>query len=161
MKISIIRIVVSWLMVILTMIIIFNFSEKDSKDSMETSEGVIKDILEVVLPEEEITPEKITKLQFPIRKLAHFGIYMLLGLSLSCALVYSLKIKKLFIFSISLVLSFCYACLDEWHQSYTGRTQAFTDVLIDTGGALIGIVIFVLIFYLCERLKLKNKNPSA
>ena len=37
------------------------------------------------------------------------------------------------------MLSFLYACSDEFHQFFiAGRSAQFTDVMIDTCGALIG-----------------------
>ena len=161
MKEKIIKSIVAWVMVLITMLMIFNFSDEGTQASSTTSEGVIKDILEVILPEEEITPDKIQKLQFPVRKLAHFGIYMLLGFTLTCAMFFTFNIKKIFSLLISLSICFLYALLDEYHQSFTGRAQSFTDVLIDTAGALIGIVLFALLYYLVENIKKKKyKNPS-
>jgi len=72
-------IITSWLLVLLTMIIIFNFSGQSATQSSQVSEGVVVEILGIVMDKEEITPPVIQKFQFPIRKLAHFGIYMLLG----------------------------------------------------------------------------------
>lgn len=39
--------------------------------------------------------------------------------------------------ALCLLCSFLYACGDEWHQSFVpGRSALFSDVLIDTSGAL-------------------------
>ena len=46
------------------------------------------------------------------------------------------------------VIAFCflYACSDELHQHFTpGRACMFTDVLIDTGGALTGMLMSLII----------------
>ena len=60
-------IVISWLMVLLTIIIIYNFSGETAKESTETSGGLINSILELFLPKEEITEELVTKFQNPFR----------------------------------------------------------------------------------------------
>lgn len=53
----------------------------------------------------------------------------------------------------SLLISFIYACSDEIHQLFIpGRSGQFTDVLIDTSGAL----IMLLIIYLWQ----KRKKPN-
>jgi len=44
------------------------------------------------------------------------------------------------------LLSFLYACSDEFHQTFVpGRAGQFKDVLIDTAGALIGLIVVTLI----------------
>lgn len=43
---------------------------------------------------------------------------------------------------ISIIISFLYACTDEFHQLFVdGRTSQFTDVLIDTFGAILGVAM--------------------
>jgi VanZ family protein len=65
----------------------------------------------------------------------------LLGLSCFQAFgTYALSRKKQVGFSV--LLCFVYACSDEWHQSFVaGRGPSFTDVLIDTAGAAVAVLI--------------------
>ena len=43
---------------------------------------------------------------------------------------------------LAVVLSVCYAALDEYHQSFTpSRTASWRDVAIDSGGAIFGLVL--------------------
>ena len=43
---------------------------------------------------------------------------------------------------ISIICGIIYACFDEFHQYFvTGRSAQFRDVLIDTSGVIISIVI--------------------
>ena len=48
----------------------------------------------------------------------------------------------------SFVLTFGYACTDEFHQLFVpGRAGRFTDVLIDSSGALVLSLIVVLVMH--------------
>ena len=92
-----------------------------------------------------ITKEKeseiIEKYTYPIRKLAHYTLYFVLGiLSFLVVKDYSIN-KKLIIYS--LLICFLYACSDEFHQLFViGRSASIKDVMIDTFGSLCGISIF-------------------
>ncbi len=160
MKQKILIISLSWLAVLATIIMIFNFSTENAKESSATSEGVIKDILEVVMPEEEITPTVIRKFQIPIRKIAHFGIYMLLGFCLSNAFKKTLPLKDILVLGISFFSLFLFSAFDEMviQGLSEGRAPEFTDCLIDSAGGFLGILIFYLIWYL--NALIKRKNPS-
>ena len=106
-------IALSWILVLATMVMITNFSKEDAIESSETSQGVVKDVLDIVLPEEEITPQKINEYQPTIRTLAHFGIFMLLGFCLANAFRATLKINILFSYACSMIASILYAVFDE------------------------------------------------
>ena len=55
---------------------------------------------------------------------------------------------------------FCCACLDEFHQLFVrGREGKFTDVLIDTAGALLGIVIVQAVIFAFYKIK-KIQNST-
>lgn len=82
---------------------------------------------------------------FLVRKSAHLTVYAVLaalwlrafrksGVSLPAALLFSL------------VISFSYGALDEFHQSFeAGRTPKVSDVFIDTSGAAAALFLFLLI----------------
>ena len=81
----------------------------------------------------------VDEIHFLVRKMAHFGEYFLLGLTLSLPLyVYRLR-------GFWLVLAaglFCagFAGLGEYHQMFVaGRSPALRDVAIDTAGSITGI----------------------
>ena len=154
-----VTIVTSWLLVLLTMIIIFNFSGQSGTQSSQVSEGVIVEILGVVMDKEEITPPVVQKFQLPVRKLAHFGIYMLLGFCMLNAFYNSFKIKMWMNILLSLLSCAVYATFDECHQGYSvGRGPSALDVLIDSSGALVGIGLFVIFIHFC--IKKLNKGES-
>ena len=132
----------------LCMLSIFLFSTDNSRESTSKSNRVILGITNLFhkdLSNKE--KEKIIDMFFvPIRKMAHFGIYLVLGISLISFLrEFSIPILKLLLLSI--FLAFLYACSDEFHQLFVpGRSGQFSDVLLDTLGASVGIFIYYLLF---------------
>ncbi len=136
-------IIFSWLLVLASMLMIYNFSAENAETSTATSEGVIVQILDIFMDKEEITPPVIKKYQFPIRKAAHFGIYMLLGFCMLSAFEKTFKIKIWLNIVFTLISCVLYAISDEIHQNFSaGRGPSPKDVLIDSTGALCGILIF-------------------
>ena len=81
-----------------------------------------------------------------VRKMAHFSIYALIGISL-LLFIYLFSKKLILSSSIALLLSIMYACYDEYRQlSVPGRSGSIKDVFIDSLGALTGItLIFIII----------------
>jgi VanZ family protein len=81
-------------------------------------------------------------LEFFIRKSAHVTEYAVLGI----LIFQSLRVIFPRVWGISLIsisLCYLYAITDEYHQSFiVDRTPLFADVLLDTGGATAGILIF-------------------
>ena len=77
-----------------------------------------------------------------IRKVGHMGVFGILARLLARALSGSTgwPWKKIFLWS--LLLTFLYACSDEYHQSFTpGRNASVIDVSIDTAGAWVALGI--------------------
>jgi len=72
-----------------------------------------------------------------VRKRAHVGIYLVLGVICSSfAYLYSKKLLMSFLLGVSLPVTI--AVLDEFNQGFVGRTSSLNDVIIDGFGALIG-----------------------
>lgn len=140
-KIILIRIIF-FLLIIVHFSIIFRFSNQNGEDSGELSRKVTIFVLDILGQDEKIIEqEQIENIEHIIRKLAHFSIYMILGILLMGLMcTYKTKnIKRLF---ISMFVGILYASLDEFHQSFTpGRTALVTDVLIDTVGVIIGTIM--------------------
>lgn len=95
-------------------------------------------------------------IEFFIRKGAHFGTYFLMASFWYLGfrgLKPSIKRKAAF---IAWGLSAGYAMLDEFHQSFTAdRTPLFQDVLLDSIGALTGILFVMLILSIKKRRSFK------
>ena len=77
--------------------------------------------------------------EFIVRKGAHMFSYCLLSILLFMS-VYENNIKKSYI--ISFIGTFLYACTDEFHQLFIpGRSGEFRDVMIDSLGGTIGLIL--------------------
>ena len=132
---------------VLWMVLIFSFSNQKDVDSSKVSDGFIdRTVVKIYkIFNENITKEKeneiIEKYTYPIRKLAHYTLYFILGiLSFLVVKDYSIN-KKLIIYS--LLICFLYACSDEFHQLFIiGRSARVLDVIIDTFGSFCSISIF-------------------
>lgn len=132
---------------VLWMALIFSFSNQKDIDSSKISDGFIdRTVVKIYKAfNENITKEKeseiIEKYTYPIRKLAHYTLYFVLGiLSFLVVKDYSIN-KKLIIYS--LLICFLYACSDEFHQLFViGRSASIKDVIIDTFGSFCSISIF-------------------
>ena len=144
MKITIIRLILIILLG-LTFISIFNFSNQGGTESSGLSRKVARIIIDI-LPQtknlsEQNKNEAIEKSQTIIRKGAHLSIYALVGL-LMMNLMCTYNISNKYKFLITIFVGFVYASSDEIHQSFVpGRTAAFTDVCIDTCGAILGSLV--------------------
>lgn len=130
------------LLSILCMITIFTFSSKNTTESNGTSKGLIKYVINTYekVFDKDIDDEKvISKLNYPIRKIAHYSIYLLLGCFIyNIFLLTGIKHKVL----ISILICMIYAITDETHQLFvSGRTGQLLDVLIDTTGSLTSILL--------------------
>jgi len=129
----------SWIAVICWLILIFSFSAQPAVQSDGLSRQVTKiilDIIDNVIPIEENGLDQLNSI---IRKLAHFGVYLVLGVLINNAFEKS-GVKDLKGFMISLLFCVLYAISDEVHQLYVpGRGAQVTDVLIDSWGAFVGI----------------------
>jgi VanZ family protein len=76
------------------------------------------------------------------RKAAHMFMFGVLARLLARAFQGQTPWSWKRIFTWSLALSFLYACSDEWHQRFVpGRQCAATDVLIDSFGAWLALVL--------------------
>ena len=155
------KIIFSWFLVGITMLIIFNFSDQSSQTSSETSEDVVVQFLDVFMEKEDITPPLVQKFQFPVRKVAHFSIYMLLGFCMINALEQSFKTKRALNIILSIGVCFLYAISDEIHQNFSaGRGPDFVDVIVDVCGSIIGTTLFLLFFIFYNKFTHKKSRNS-
>ena len=91
-----------------------------------------------------------------VRKLAHFGEFAILAIFVSITLHFSpKKISVLF----SPAICFICASADEILQNFSeGRGPRFTDVLIDTSGAICGTLAIWALYFLIIKLTKRNKK---
>ena len=80
---------------------------------------------------------------YPLRKLAHMVVFGVLSRLIARALTEDTYWPWKKIFMGSLLLTFLYACTDEWHQTYiAGRHGSPIDVIVDLTGAWIALGLF-------------------
>lgn len=126
------------------MALIFAFSSKDVSFSLGQSGRVTRALCRIIFFRfERMTGEQqdfvVTELDFFVRKLAHFGVYMLLGAMTYGVTLCSERIGRKR--TAALVVCALYAALDELHQYIVpGRTMRLSDVGIDSAGAFLGIM---------------------
>ena len=148
------------------MAVIFKFSAQPDTESSELSGGVsyrLISIVNAVTSQHWDEAEKLEKAQlidYPVRKAAHMSEYAFLTLLEFGILVYR-KDKKKYVFPIG--ITFLYACTDEFHQLFVpGRAGRFTDVLIDTSGGIIMMLLIILITALKKHITLgKGKADTG
>lgn len=131
---------------ILLMILIFGFSNQTGNESSSLSGQIVQWLqmnLHISIPE------------FIIRKGAHMSEYAVLTMTFIYGF-YKSEFKQFQVYSFSLLATFLYACTDELHQLFIGgRAGQITDVLIDTSGGILAIVLIYCITYVY------NKRKSA
>ena len=139
---------------------IFSMSCENAEESSNTSGQTIKVLLSAV-PEFEKQPEEvkvniIEKLQFIVRKSAHFIGYMILGILASGLILQYENINKKY--PLAFLICVIYAISDEIHQLFVpGRAGQVRDVLIDSAGSLLGIIIVMAFEKLLIKFNKKHK----
>lgn len=196
-----IEVIISILLIIVWMIVIYNFSAMDSFNSNKKSKKVINKIVESEVVQKELNSDiinnkqnqninvinlnnnsvkeninskkkkseveirnekMVNNLNLPLRKCAHASVYLVLSLLILNFLFICFKNKKIFNAIIAVFISFLYACTDEYHQLFVdGRTGQFIDVLIDTLGAVGGVVIFYLGCFIINYFKCIKNNKMV
>lgn len=147
MKKNILRIMLI-LLLLGTFYIIFGFSSQDGEKSGSISRRITEKIATLIPQIQEkskLEKENIMNtMENIIRKMAHFSIYTVVGLLLmSLVSTYNIKEKNRLI--ITLTTGIIYASSDEIHQSFVpGRSPMITDVVIDTMGVILGILLIIL-----------------
>lgn len=130
----------SWILVVACMVTIFMFSAQPANTSSESSDACIQWIYDLF---------GIRLSQHIVRKTAHAlefcGLCLLFNLAFG---VTTLKFRPL----ISFILTVLYAVSDEIHQIFVdGRACMFKDVLIDSGGATVCIIILSIVYLIYKK----------
>lgn len=146
------------LLIIIWMGVIFCFSNQTGPKSSSSSQSVIYLIghISKTLTGHNIvntlSTDAFSFIEFIIRKCAHMFVYFVLSI-LTMLLMFTYDTYPLrFKCFISLLVSFLYACSDELHQFFVGgRSASFRDVMIDSTGACIGILLTLIIYTLIKK----------
>ncbi|MDE5866123.1 MAG: VanZ family protein [Lachnospiraceae bacterium] len=135
------RRVIAGVLALLWMCMIFAFSAQESEESSEVSGAFSQQIVSGVgkffhlnLNDEELR-RIANAIEKPVRKAAHMAEYAVLSV-----LIYIWLGK----YKHAMVFATLYAASDELHQRFVpGRAGRLGDVLIDSAGAAIGVLIFI------------------
>lgn len=150
--------VIKFILIIFWMGLIFSFSNDSGVVSTKKSDGLIIRVVETIMGRELKDSEKekwVDYLVVPVRKGAHLFVYLVLGL-LIISFLKECMIINYKILLLSIFLSFLYACSDEVHQMLVpGRSGQLVDVLLDTFGSSIGIVMYYFIY--SKKMKVTDK----
>ncbi len=146
----------AWLLVVCWMLFIYSMSADSGAESSSKSGRVVGFVAELIVPDYEDMSESEqaevrARLSYPIRKLAHFTEYAILGILLYSAVILTPRISNgAFSFVIPILLGWLYAASDEYHQAFVpGRGPAITDVCIDGSGVIFGVALafFAILIY--------------
>ena len=146
------------------MVTIFMFSSQNAEESSQTSSTITKAAV-IIIDSNYYNepPEKQKEIwdlaSFIVRKLAHFSIYTVLGFCAST----TLGRRKLFTLRSLGAVAFgsLYALTDEFHQSFSaGRSCEFRDMMIDSGGALLGMLISVAVMGIAGHIAAKRRKTK-
>lgn len=139
------RKIIKIILVICCLFTIFMFSNDNGIASSKKSDTVIISSIKLFTNKKlnnKIKKKYINKYVFLVRKIAHFIIYLILGLLVISLLEeYMILDKRVLLLTIIFVL--LYAFSDELHQYFIpGREARISDVLLDTFGGGIGELIY-------------------
>jgi VanZ family protein len=130
-----------WLPVLIWMTVIFGASA--DSHSYQHSSSIIMPILRWFFP--QMPDSERDAIHHLLRKCCHLAEYAVLGLLVFRALNHSQNALPPWSWPRvlgTLLIIFLYASSDEFHQSFVPtRTSRFSDVLIDTAGGCVGLLI--------------------
>lgn len=145
---------------------IFVMSGQNADDSSDTSAFVGYFVASIIKPgfksmTAEQQAEYLASIDHYIRKAAHFTEFAALGAFILFDLCL-FDIKKPLAAYFTVLSGFVFACLDELHQLFIpGRACMFTDVLIDTGGVILGCALAILLVIIIEAVKKRKHKKTA
>ena len=160
------KIITLTILVFCWMAFIFSMSAKNSTQSSNISGGFTYNILSMFFSQfrsiDKATQDSIVEgLQFIVRKGAHFTAYAILGGLCFANLRAFNKFKLKSNFLIALVISALYAASDELHQYFVpGRSCEFRDVMIDSCGALTGIIVVIIFSKIIQKLNKIKRDKN-
>lgn len=145
------KIIISFILVIAWMGLIYFFSSMDNIKSNKNSSSVVSEVINTIDKVTNANKETIKRhnnesymndMNTIFRKVCHAITYLILAIFVFNFIMRIMKNKVLVYNIISLLITIIYAISDEYHQTFvSGRTGQVIDILIDTGGAIIGLFI--------------------
>ncbi|MBR6513652.1 MAG: VanZ family protein [Clostridia bacterium] len=154
--------IILWVLVVLWIGLIFFMSSQPAEISKNVSKGTLEKIYDISHNDKDISPQEyrekaddfIAINHKDIRQAAHFLLFFVLGLLVSCASLYSLN--NLHKYFIPFAAAIIYPFIDESYQILIpGRAFEFNDILVDFQGMLGGCVLIFLVFGVTKLIKKK------
>ena len=154
-----VRVAVGALPMAAMMVVIFLFSHRAGDLSAAQSDGFgawVLSVLGIEIPPGQSASDVPIVFGLTIRKLAHIFLYLLLG---ACAYLFAAQLpvpvprawQPAVCAAGAAVISFLYACLDEWHQSFVaGRDGKMADVGVDAIGFVSAALLCMAAVYLAR-----------
>ncbi len=128
-----------WIPTIFMLWFVFAMSHAPAEVSSQMSGSLVSKILEIL----QIPPDSIPYAELLVRKLAHITEYAVLAMTICYGFCGFETIHWKRAVVVSVGICFFYAITDEFHQLYVvGRSGQWQDVLIDTIGAILGVLVF-------------------
>ena len=155
------------LLVLLWMAVIFVFSTRTAPESSAVSGRFTGWLSRLFFPEWYL-PENaadlsnhLMKLEYLVRKSAHFAEFLVLGGFLSLFLN-EIDLKPVLRLLTGIAAGVLYACSDEFHQSFVaGRAMQGFDLVIDTGGVIFGVLLISGISAMCMLRRLERNSGEC
>jgi|SRR5690625_4615422 len=133
----------AWLLVIIWMGVIFYLSHQPATASSTLSSGITEIIIRTLKTIAPFMDLELHAFHHFIRKGAHFFAYFMLGF----LVIHALEMRHVKGMALALAISVLYAISDEVHQLFIpGRSGEVRDVLIDSAGAVVGIISYRIIW---------------
>ncbi len=151
------------------MMVVFGFSSNNAEDSTAQSNGVTELFARMFIPGFDELPEEqrqeiILRYDGPVRKLAHFVSYAILGfLACGAAITCPFGNSRIYVMPIvSAAAVILFAVSDEYHQTFVdGRAGQLKDVFIDSAGGVFGTGLMIAVLMVVARQIDKNNAKKA
>ena len=149
------------ILIIAWMIAIFIFSGQQGTESGNTSRKFTVAIIQIITGKSLALDDPFVEgIQLFIRKMAHFTIYAIGGF-LIMNYAYSTSQTRKKQICCSLFFGMFYAMTDEFHQYFVpGRSARIFDVGIDTLGVITGILIYMTLMKLINKIYVKSSKAK-
>lgn len=140
-----------FILMLIWMAVIFSFSCRNGVESTGDSYNVGMAVGRIVVPAfSDLSADKqlefAAKVDHPIRKTAHALEYTVLGICVT-GFLYKKDRKWRYNVLFAWLLGTIYAASDEFHQLFVpGRSGQLSDVMLDSAGVLLGVLIVSVIF---------------
>ena len=124
--------------------------------SLQSSDYVVYKLMNLLEKVRDYHEEELYRLlHVVVRKGAHLFEYAILG-SLLYLLFKCFKQREHNCWIYALFLVLLCATIDEFFQSFVGRTSSVRDVLIDFSGGIIGMCVISFITFCFEKISIKH-----